>query len=275
MTAYEKLQGCLAALREKTDFVPQIALVLGSGLGDYAEEIEIETTVSYHDLPGFPISTVHGHAGRFVFGRVKGVPVVAMQGRVHFYEGYDVSDVVLPIRLMGLMGAKILFLTNAAGGANFTFQSGDFMLITDQISSFVPSALAGPNIEELGLRFPDMSEIYARPLRAAMLRAATDAGIHLKQGVYLQASGPAFESPAEVRMFRALGADAVGMSTAVEAVAARHMGLSVCGISFISNLACGMSAQPLSHEEVNETAERVGHEFKRLVTACIPALAAV
>ena len=234
---YEKLQGCLKSVREKTDFKPEIALVLGSGLGEYAEEIEVAAAIDYKDIEGFPVSTVPGHKGRFIFGYVNGVPVVIMQGRVHFYEGYPMSDVVLPARLMGLMGAKILFLTNASGGINSTFHAGDFMLIRDHIVSFVPSPLIGANIDELGPRFPDMSDIYRRELRDIIKETAKEEGIELKEGVYLQLTGPSYESPSEVSMCRTLGADAVGMSTACEAVAANHMGMAVCGISCITNMA--------------------------------------
>jgi purine-nucleoside phosphorylase len=192
-----------------------------------------------------------------------------MQGRVHYYEGYDITDVVLPVRLMKLMGAETLFLTNAAGGVNRSFRAGDFMMITDQISSFVPSPLIGPNIDELGVRFCDMSEVYDKKLQEILRSTAKELGIDLKEGVYLQLTGPAYETPAEVRMVRALGGDAVGMSTACEAVAANHMGMKICGISCISNLACGMTDQPLSHAEVKETGERVAPLFKQLVTNAI------
>ncbi len=270
---YEKLQGCLKSVREKTDFKPEIALVLGSGLGEYAEEIEVAAAIDYKDIEGFPVSTVPGHKGRFIFGYVNGVPVVIMQGRVHFYEGYPMSDVVLPARLMGLMGAKILFLTNASGGINSTFHAGDFMLIRDHIVSFVPSPLIGANIDELGPRFPDMSDIYRRELRDIIKETAKEEGIELKEGVYLQLTGPSYESPSEVSMCRTLGADAVGMSTACEAVAANHMGMAVCGISCNTNMACGISKEPLSHTEVQETADRVAPLFKRLITASVTKLA--
>lgn len=226
-------------------------------------------TLDYHDIDGFPVSTVAGHKGRFIFGYVNGVPVVCMQGRVHYYEGYPMTDVVLPTRLMKLMGAKVLFLTNAAGGLNYDFAAGDFMMITDHIMNFVPSPLIGPNIDELGLRFPDMSEIYKKDLQQIIRDSATKLGIKLQEGVYIQLTGPNFETPQEVKMCRILGADAAGMSTAAEAVAANHMGMKVCGVSCISNLGCGMMDQPLSHEEVQETADRVAGQFKELVTEVI------
>ncbi len=266
---YKKLMDCYESVKEKVDFVPEIALVLGSGLGDYAENIDIVDTLDYNSIEGFPVSTVAGHKGRFIFGYIKGVPVVCMQGRVHYYEGYPITDVVLPARLMKLMGAKVLFLTNAAGGLNFDYAPGDFMLITDHIMNFVPSPLIGENIEQLGTRFPDMSDIYKKDLQDIIKKSASDLGIKLQEGVYIQLTGPNFETPAEVRMCRALGADAAGMSTAAEAVAANHMGMKVCGISCISNLGCGMTDTPLTHEEVAETADRVSGQFKQLVTESI------
>lgn len=266
---YEKLLNCCNSIRKITDFEPEVGLILGSGLGGYADEIRVVKTVDYHDIEDFPVSTVPGHKGRYVFGYVGSVPVVIMQGRVHYYEGYPIEDVVLPTRLMKLLGAKILFLTNASGGINYQFHAGDFMLITDQISSFVPSPLIGPNIDELGPRFCDMSEVYDKDLRELIKEAAADLNIPLQEGVYIQLTGPAFETPAEIRMCRALGADAVGMSTACEAVAANHMGMKICGISCISNLACGMTDQPLSHQEVQETADRVAPLFKKLITLSI------
>ena len=265
----EKLFSCLESLKKKTDFKPEVALVLGSGLGDYAEHIEVKETVDYKDLEGFPVSTVAGHKGRFVFGYIGSVPVVIMQGRVHYYEGYPMSDVVLPIRLMGLLGAKKLILTNAAGGINFDYRPGDFMLLKDHITTAVPSPLIGENIEELGPRFPDMSEIYRREYRKIIRESSKALNIDLQEGTYLQFTGPAYESPAEIRMVRTLGADAVGMSTACEAVAANHMGMKILGISFISNLAAGMSTQPLSHKEVQEAADLAAPKFRALVTEVI------
>ena len=260
-----KLELCLKSVRKKTDFVPKVGLILGSGLGDFAETIDIVETIDYRDIEGFPVSTVSGHKGRFVFGYVGDVPVVVMQGRVHYYEGYSMQDVVLPTRLMKMMGAEVLFLTNAAGGANFDFKSGDLMLITDHISSFIPSPLIGENLEQFGTRFPDMSNVYDKDLREIIAKKADELSIPLKQGVYIQLTGPAYESPAEVRLYRSLGADAVGMSTVCEAIVARHAGMKICGISCITNLAAGMLDQPLDHNEVKEAADIVAPLFKRLV----------
>ncbi len=256
-------------IRKRTDFVPKIGIVLGSGLGGFSAEIEKEAIIPYGEIPSFPTSTVDGHAGQFVFGSYKGVPLVLMEGRVHYYEGYSMEEVVLPIRLMGKMGAETIILTNAAGGINETLSPGSLMLISDHIASFVPSPLRGKNDDSLGVRFPDMTEVYSPALRDMAKEAAEKLGIPLSEGVYLQVSGPNYETPSEIRAFRTLGADAVGMSTAVEAVAARHMGLSVLGISCISNMAAGISKTPLSHEEVRENAERVGADFKRLLIEII------
>ncbi len=272
---YEKLMKCYEQVEKKISFKPELALVLGSGLGDFCDTIEITETLDYGEIEGFPKSTVLGHKGRFVFGYCgeKRVPVVVMQGRVHFYEGYSVYDVVLPTRLMKLMGAKTLFLTNAAGGINPSFHAGDLMLITDHISSLVPSPLVGENIEELGVRFPDMSEIYSKRLRSIIEETAAEVKVPLVRGVYIQTSGPNYETPAEIRAYGRLGADAVGMSTAIEAMAARHMGMEICGISCISNLAAGISSNPLSHKEVQETADKAAPMFRRLVTSSIEKIA--
>ena len=266
---YERLQRCLKSIEDKIPFRPRLALVLGSGLGDYAERIEVEASIDYHEITDFPVSTVSGHKGRFVFGHIGSVPVVIMQGRVHFYEGYSIEDVVLPERLMHLMGAEILFLTNACGSANPAYQAGDFMLITDHILYSVPNPLIGVNIEELGVRFPDMSEVYDPALRKEILAVAKEQGLSLREGVYMQFSGPSFETPAEVKMAHILGADAVGMSTACEAVAGRHSGMRICGISCISNLGAGLSEEPLSDEDVKVVANRVAPLFKKLVTEVI------
>ena len=273
--AYEKLLRCRDLVQSRIDFTPKVALVLGSGLGGYAKNMKVAGELSYDQIPDFPVSTVEGHAGRFLFGYVGDTPVVAMQGRVHYYEGYTMEEVVLPIRLMGLMGAGYLFMTNAAGGLDPSFHAGDFMMITDQISDFVPSPLIGPNLDQLGPRFCDMSQVYDGQLQEILRGSAQALGIPLREGVYIQLTGPNFETPAEVRMCRLLGADAVGMSTACEAVAARHMGMKICGVSCISNLGCGMTDQPLSHREVQETADRVAPLFEKLVTEAIVRMGAL
>lgn len=262
---YEKLMRCYKYCRTVTDFQPKIGLILGSGLGNYARNMEIVCEIPYGDIPGFPVSTVEGHAGRFLFGYIGEIPVVLMKGRVHYYEGYAMEDVVLPTRLMKMLGIEVLILTNAAGGINRAFTTGDFMMITDQISSFVPSPLIGENVSELGDRFPDMSHIYDVDLCQMIRDIAKDEDISMQEGVYVQSSGPNFESPAEIRMFATLGADAVGMSTACEAMAARHAGVRVCGISFISNMASGILDEDFTHLDVQEVAERRSEEFERLV----------
>ncbi|MCC8042615.1 MAG: purine-nucleoside phosphorylase [Oscillospiraceae bacterium] len=271
---YERLMRCYDCVRKKTDFTPKIALVLGSGLGEFADGIDIRVTVDYNEIEDFPVSTVLGHKGRFVFGYIGSVPVVIMQGRVHYYEGYSMEDVVLPIRLMKMLGAEVLLLTNAAGGVNYSFECGDFMLINDQIC-MAPSPLIGENPDELGVRFPDMSEIYSKRLRNIVKSSARSLDIPLREGVYIQLTGPNYESPSEVRMVRILGADAVGMSTACEAIAARHMGMEVVGISCISNLACGVSSKPLSHAEVQETADKAAPKFTALITSSILNIAGI
>ena len=272
MTPYEKLQRCLACVREKTDFVPDVALILGSGLGALADEIEAVATVDYHEIEGFPVSTVAGHKGRFVFGYFGKVKVVIMQGRVHYYEGYSVQDVLLPTRLMRLMGAKVLFVTNAAGGINKSFHVGDFMIIRDHIMSFFPNPLIGANIEELGPRFPDMSHCYDPELCQTIKDTAKRLDIGVQEGVYCQLTGPTYETPAEIKMLGMMGADSVGMSTACEAAAACHAGMRVCGISCITNLAAGISPVALSHQEVFDTANRVAPFFRQLVKESIIAI---
>lgn len=270
--AYTKLQQCFESIRERIPFTPKVALILGSGLGEYASNMEIVKTIPYSEIAGFPQSTVQGHKGQFIFGYVGQVPVVCMQGRVHYYEGYPMTDVVLPVRLMKLMGAEVLFLTNAAGGVNLNFSAGDLMLISDHIC-MAPNPLIGQNMSDLGPRFNDMSDTYDKALRDIIKEQAGLLGISLQEGVYLQLTGPCYETPAEVRMVRTLGGDAVGMSTAVEAIAANHMGMHICGISCITNMAAGVQKQPLSHAEVQETADRVAEAFSKIVTASIIAIA--
>ena len=266
---YEKVTRCYESIKDKIPFMPRVALVLGSGLGNYADTMEVKGEIDYKEIEDFPVSTVPGHAGKFIFGYLDEIPVVCMKGRVHYYEGYDVTDVVLPTRLMKLLGAKILFLTNAAGGVNTSFHAGDLMLIRDHISVFAPNPLIGANIDELGLRFPDMSHVYDKDLQQIIRETAKENDIYLQEGIYTQLTGPSFESPAEIRMLRTLGCDAVGMSTVVEAIAANHMGMRICGISCISNLAAGMTDQPLNHEEVQEAADMAAPRFKKLVTESV------
>ena len=266
---YEKLLKCYESCRAKIDFKPEVAIVLGSGLGDYADDIQVEAELDYHEIEGFPVSTVPGHAGKFIFGYVNDVPVGCMKGRVHYYEGYPIQDVVLPARLMKLMGAKILFLTNASGGINPSFTAGDFMMLTDHVSLWAPNPLIGANIDELGVRFPDMTHVYDADLQESLRETAKRCGIPLKEGIYAQLTGPSFESPAEIQLLHKLGVDAVGMSTVVEAIAANHMGMKICCVSFVSNLAAGMTDNPLTHEEVQEAASAAAPRFRRLITEAV------
>ena len=275
MTQMERLRRCLAELRTHTNFVPDVALVLGSGLGAFAETVTDAVSVGYGALSGFPVSTVPGHEGRFVFGTVNGVKVAVMQGRVHYYEGYSLDEVVLPVRLMALLGARALFLTNASGGVNPAYGAGDFMLIRDHVSLFFPNPLVGPNPDELGTRFPDMSEVYDTALSDAVCAAGRALGIPLREGVYAQVSGPSFETPAEIRLLGRLGVDAVGMSTACEATAARHAGLRVCGLSCVANMAAGLAKAPLTHEEVQAAAHKGSACFQTLLFESLPRIAAL
>ncbi len=268
----EKLDKVYDCVRSKTDIVPRVGLVLGSGLGEFAKKINVLFELPYSEIEGFPVSTVPGHDGKFIFGSLGDVPIVCMKGRVHYYEGYEVSDVVLPIRLMIKLGIKTLFLTNAAGGLKDGMSAGDLMLITDHISVFAPNPLIGPNDSEIGPRFPDMTEVYNVKIRERILELAYENDIHLETGVYCQLTGPTYETPAEIRMLKTLGVDAVGMSTVVEAIAARHMGVNVCGISCICNLAAGISKNPLSHTEVQAAADQAAPRFTRLVSEVIKAL---
>jgi len=262
---YDELKKAYDSIKNRITVKPDIALVLGSGLGDYADYIDDKQYIPYTEIDGFPVSTVAGHAGTFVVGRIGSANVIAMKGRVHYYEGYSMEQVVMPIRLMKMLGATSLILTNAAGGINFDFTPGDLMMITDHITSFVPSPLIGKNIEELGTRFPDMSNIYNVEFQTVLNEVASEAGINLKSGVYLQTTGPNYETPAEIRMFRGLGADAVGMSTTCEAMVAKHMGMKIAGVSCITNLAAGMNKAPLNHKEVSETANKIADSFSILI----------
>lgn len=266
---YDKLLKCYDCYKKKIDFEPRVAVVLGSGLGNFAKVVDVKAELPYSEIEGFPVSTVPGHAGKFIFGYINEVPVVLMQGRVHYYEGYPITDVVLPTRLMKMMGAKVLFLTNASGGINPAFHAGSLMLIQDHISLFAPNPLIGPNIEELGTRFPDMSHVYDEDLQAIIKETAKENDIELFEGVYAQLTGPSFESPAEIQMLYKMGVSAVGMSTVVEAIAANHMGMKICGVSCVSNLAAGMNSAPLTHEEVQEAANAVAPRFEKLLVESI------
>jgi purine-nucleoside phosphorylase len=251
------------------DTRPKVAIVLGSGLGLLAGEVEDPTSIPYSQIPHFPVSTAPGHAGRLILGKFEGQPVAMMAGRVHLYEGYTAAQVVFPIRLLRLLGVESLIVTNAAGGVNPRFSSGALMLITDHINLTGLNPLIGPNDDRFGTRFPDMTEAYAPELRALAERAAARTGVSLKQGVYLGLLGPTYETPAEVRMVRILGGDAVGMSTVLEVIAANHMGMRVLGISCITNMAAGMLPQKLEHGEVMETAARVSGQFAALMRAVV------
>ena len=266
---YEKLLRCYECYKSKVDFEPRVAVVLGSGLGNFARTVDVKAELPYSEIEGFPVSTVPGHAGKFIFGYINEIPVVLMQGRVHYYEGYPITDVVLPARLMKMMGAKILFLTNASGGINPAFHAGSLMLIRDHISLFAPNPLIGPNIDELGTRFPDMSHVYDEDLQEIIRGTAKENDIELFEGVSAQLTGPSFESPAEIKMLHKMGASAVGMSTVVEAIAANHMGMKICGVSCVSNLAAGMNSAPLTHEEVQEAANAVAPKFEKLLVESI------
>ncbi|MGG4492051.1 purine-nucleoside phosphorylase [Metabacillus idriensis] len=252
-------------MKETVKDLPEIGLILGSGLGVLADEIENAVKIPYEEIPNFPVSTVEGHAGQLVFGTLKGANVVAMQGRFHFYEGYDMKKVTFPVRVLKEMGVKTIIVTNAAGGVNESFEPGDLMIISDHINNMGTSPLIGPNDSDLGVRFPDMSQAYSRELRALAKNAASGLGIKVQEGVYVGNTGPAYETPAEVRLARVLGGDAVGMSTVPEVIVANHAGMKVLGISCISNMAAGILDQPLSHDEVMETTEKVKANFLNLV----------
>lgn len=269
---YDKLCINVEQIRKKTHLMPKTAIVLGSGLGAFVNKIKIDCIIYYSELTDFPISTNTMHAGRFVFGYLCDIPVIIMDGRVHYYEGYTMDEVTMPIRLMAMLGADNLILTNAAGGINYNFNPGDFMIITDHIASFVPSPLIGQNINELGIRFPDMTNVYNKKLINTLKCCASNLHIDIKEGVYLQTSGPQYETPAEIKMYRMLGADAVGMSTACEAISAVHCGMNVCGISCITNKAAGMTLAPLNDSEVGKTASSVSKTFQLLLTDFIKSI---
>lgn len=269
MADREKAVTAAAYIQKRAAQSPKIGLVLGSGLGVLAEQMTRAVKIPYRDIPSFPISTVPGHAGQLVLGKLGGNDVVTMQGRFHYYEGYALSEVTFPVRVMHELGVETVIVTNAAGGINESFKSGDLMLIRDHINFTFRNPLIGRNQPEWGPRFPDMSEAYDRSLRKLAREVASEQGIRLQEGVYAGVTGPSYETPAEIRMLRTLGGDAVGMSTVPEVIVARHMGMRVLGISCITNMAAGVLDQPLSHEEVMETAERVRGTFMTLVTEIV------
>jgi len=273
MELYDRIAEAAAFIRARDPRVPRVGVVLGSGLGEFAESVAEPVVVPYPEIPHFKKAGVAGHAGRLVLGRVGAEAVAVLQGRIHYYEGHDAGDVVFPVRVLAALGVRSLLLTNAAGGINPAFRPGDLMIIRDHINLTGLNPLRGPNDDRLGPRFPDMSAAYDPAFQDIIAAALEAAGLPVRRGVYAGLIGPSYETPAEIRMLGSLGAEAVGMSTVTEAIAARHLGLRLAGISCITNLAAGISTRPLSHREVTETGERVKHDFIRLLTAVVPRLA--
>ncbi|CAM3987437.1 purine-nucleoside phosphorylase [Mesobacillus thioparans] len=266
---YKQIQTASSYINDKLTQQPKIGLILGSGLGVLADDIVNPVKIPYNEIPGFPVSTVEGHAGQLVCGQLSGVEVIAMQGRFHYYEGYSMDKVTFPVRVMKELGIEKLIVTNAAGGVNESFEPGDLMIITDHINNMGTNPLIGPNDSHFGVRFPDMSEAYSKNLRGIAKEVADKNSLTIKEGVYVGNPGPVYETPAEVRMIRTLGGDAVGMSTVPEVIVAKHSGLEVLGISCISNMAAGILDQPLSHDEVIETTEKVKSSFLLLVNEIV------
>jgi len=267
------IEKAILHIRSKTDKTPTIGVILGSGLGDFADSLDDKLRVSFSDIPDFPQSTVVGHQGAFVFGSYEGVSIVALQGRLHFYEGYTSQQVTLPVRIMKKLGVESLILTNAAGGINLDFSTGALMLISDHILFSGSNPLIGPNQEEFGPRFPDVSDIYTKALRSKIKEASDKVGVKLHEGVYINVTGPNYETAAEIRFFRAIGADAVGMSTVPEALVACHAGMNVVGISCITNMATGVLDEKLDHEGVISVANNVKADFKKVLGVAIKAAA--
>lgn len=264
-----KIQEAVTTIREKISLQPALAIVLGSGLGEFAQQLENPVVLPYSDIPGFPVSSVVGHASQLAAGTLHGKPVYIMQGRFHYYEGYTQQQVVMPVRVLRALGVKKLLLTNAAGGINEMLRPGDLVSITDHINMSGDNPLIGKNLKDFGPRFPDMSCAYHKEMRALLLQCAQKLGIGLREGVYAMMTGPSFETPAEIRMLRALGADVVGMSTVPEVIAANHCGLDVAVLSCVTNMAAGILDQPLTHEEVLETTQMVMDKFNALLNAFI------
>src|SRR6185436_143047 len=269
---YERAEHATRVIRSRISVEPRIAVVLGSGLGSFADDFEESVGIPYEEIPGFVRSTAQGHAGRLVIGKIESVPVLAMQGRVHYYEGYSLEEVTFPIRTFGLLGVKTLVLTNAAGGINVQLTQGALMVISDHVNLMGVNPLRGPNDERFGPRFPDMSTVYSPELQELVIEEARAIGVEVRRGSYGALSGPSYETPAEILMLRNLGADAVGMSTVPEAIVARHMGLEVLGISCITNMAAGLSDEPIDHEEVMATGDRVRGTFTELLRRVVGAI---
>jgi purine-nucleoside phosphorylase len=269
---YDQVQAAAERIRTTSQAIPGTAVVLGSGLGGFASSLGRPTSLPYEDIPNWPVSDVVGHEGRLVIGDLSGRTIAALSGRAHFYEGHDLRTVTFATRVLGLLGVKTLILTNAAGGINTAFQPGDLMVIDDHINLLGSSPLMGPNDERFGVRFPDLTNVYSSRLRRLADETAAGQGLTLRHGIYVACHGPSYETPAEVRYLRIVGADAVGMSTVPEAIVARHMGMEVLGISCITNFAAGVLPQPLNHDEVLETARRVRGQFVELLTGIIAAL---
>jgi purine-nucleoside phosphorylase len=269
MSEYKKIQETINFIKSKTDFKPEIGLILGSGLGEFANSLENKLVIPFHEIPHFPVSKVVGHAGNLILGTLKDIQVVIMQGRVHYYEGHEMNKVVYPARVLVGFGCKKLIITNAAGGIGPDLFQGDLCLITDHLNLMGSNPLRGPNEEELGTRFPDMSNVYNGELRNIAIEVAKDFEIDLKKGIYAAMPGPTYETPAEVQMAKIVGANLVGMSTVPEAIAASHMGAKILGISCVTNLAAGISKTPLNHSEVKETAVKIAKTFEKLIRGII------
>jgi purine-nucleoside phosphorylase len=269
---YERAEHATRIIRARTTVEPRIAVVLGSGLGGFADDFEEPVSIPYDEIPGFSRSTAQGHAGRLVIGKIDGIPVLAMQGRLHYYEGYSLEEVTFPVRTFGLLGIKTLVLTNASGGINVQLSEGALMVISDHLNLMGVNPLRGPNDERFGPRFPDMSAVYSAELQELVVEEAKAIGIEVRRGIYGALSGPSYETPAEIHLLRNLGADAVGMSTVPEAIVARHMGLEVLGISCITNMAAGISDEPINHEDVMATGDRVRETFTELLRRVIGAI---
>jgi purine-nucleoside phosphorylase len=269
LSLYDRAENAARAIRARTEVDAKIAIVLGSGLGGFAEEFTDSVSLPYREIPGFVSSTAEGHVGSLVIGRVEGIPVLAMQGRVHYYEGYTLEEVTLPIRTFKLLGVKTLILTNAAGGIDVQLTQGALMVISDHLNLMSVNPLRGPNDDRFGPRFPDMSEVYTRELQELATEEARALDITVRRGIYAALAGPSYETPAEIHMLRAFGADAVGMSTVPEAIVARHMDMKVLGISCITNMAAGISETPINHEEVMETGQKVREKFTQLLRRVI------